>query len=202
MLRTTTGIMLTACTLLAAACSGSSTGPVATFEDGGAPASARDGGATAQNDSGTFTGTDAAGPGADPDSGGPAPGGSSVVATVNGETITFDTSVNTVVSHPAQLPMSQWYAGFTATASMQRSVTVTFSGDKPGMFTCGSGNHVEVQYSDSKGLVAGAKTCDIVVTELGGPGGKMVGTFVSSTAPATTKVVEIMNGTFSINLPN
>ena len=132
-----------------------------------------------------------------------APG--TLVVTVNGEgPLTLNQS-SLVVNDIPGLPPEAVYTSFAAQA-LPNTVVVSVPGHTTGTFSCSGGNFPRVQFSRVGTGGTGASgdtaqsdgTCTIVVTEFGGQGGVIRGTFEAHTEN-TTGTFDLTNGSFTIN---
>lgn len=126
-----------------------------------------------------------------------------IVVTVNGEGPITLTQSNLVINNFPNVPISAVYTSFGAQlAPFARTVLITFPGETTGTFPCPQGR---VQYSRISPVEGGDTaqtngTCTVVVTEFGGPGGVIRGTFEAHTEN-TTGTFDLTNGSFAINRP-
>ena len=171
--------------------SSSSGGPTAPSSGASTSSSSSSGASTTSSSGGSSGGSSGS-------SGTPAAAG--ITATVNGEAQTFPTVNAVTVNNAAQIPEASRYTAFAA-GGTTGIMEVSFTGDKVGKFTCGSGNNIKVRYTNTTTFANTSLTaCTIDVTTFDAPGGKIAGTF-SGTGTAAGKPFEIKDGTFSVNRP-
>ena len=126
-----------------------------------------------------------------------------IVVTVNGEGPITLTQSNLVINNFPNVPVDAIYTSFGAQLpSFAETVLITFPGQTTGTFT---GQMARVQYSRLSPIASGDTSqangsCTVVVTEFGGPGGVIRGTFEAHTEN-TTGTFDLTNGSFAINRP-
>lgn len=157
-------------------------------------------GASTSSSSGASTTSSSSSSGATSSSSGGTPVAAGVTATIDGEAKTFPTVTAVTVNNGAQIPEASRYTAFAASGT-SGILDISFTGDKVGKFTCGSGNNIKVRYTNTTTFAnTSATVCTIDVTTYDAPGGKIAGTF-SGSATVGGKPFDVKDGTFSVNRP-
>ena len=199
-------LKLTSCVLFGlslgaiAACSDDATptGNSSSSSSTGGPTASSSGASTSSSSSGASTSSSSSSGGSSGSSGTLAAAG--ITATINGDAKTFPTVAAVTINNAAQIPEASRYTAFAANGTAG-VMDLSFTGDKVGKFTCGSGNNIKVRYTDTATFANTSLTvCTIDVTTFDAPGGKIAGTF-SGTATVKGQPFEIKDGTFSVNRP-